>query len=65
MECLKENRFQFIGTDCHNMHDRSPNMGEATRITRSAGLTEQFSGFQDRLYEIFNSIALTKIQRLG
>ena len=61
LACLREDRFQFVGTDCHNLYDRAPNMGEAAQVIRSAGLTEQLSDFQNRLYMMFNSISQTMI----
>lgn len=32
LELLRSNRIHFIGSDCHNMAERAPNMGQAAEI---------------------------------
>lgn len=38
---LREDRFHFIGSDCHDLSGRRPNLGEAVRIIREAGADTQ------------------------
>lgn len=34
LKLLRQGKIGLLGSDCHNMEDRSPNMGEALRIIR-------------------------------
>ena len=52
LECLQEDRFHMIGSDCHNMDDRCPNMGDAASVIRAAGLSGAFERFNERLYQV-------------
>ena len=52
LDCLREDRFHMIGTDCHNMDDRCPNVGDAARVIRDAGLTDLYAQFNERLYQL-------------
>ncbi len=47
---LREGRVHFIGTDCHNMIDRAPNMGAAAAAIRAAGAGQSFASFNKRIY---------------
>ena len=49
MECLIGGRFQFIGSDCHDMEERRPNMGGAADVIRLAGGEKLFRTFFDRM----------------
>ncbi len=49
MECLIGGRFQFIGSDCHDMEERRPNMGGAADVIRLAGGEKLFRIFFDRM----------------
>jgi protein-tyrosine phosphatase len=51
---LLEDRIQFIGSDCHNMEERRPNIGDAAQIIRQNGLSNEFSAFNDRLNHVMN-----------
>lgn len=50
LECLRDNRFQMIGSDCHNTSDRCPNMGDAAAIIRTEGAAEIFARFNERIF---------------
>lgn len=50
LECLKEKRFQFIGSDCHNMDDRCPNIGGAEAVIREGGFAGHYANFIERQY---------------
>lgn len=52
LDCLRADRFHMIGSDCHNMDDRSPNMGDAASVILDAGLSELYSQFNERLYQL-------------
>lgn len=41
LQYLEENRIHFIGSDCHDMDRRAPNMGPASVIIAEGGLEEQ------------------------
>lgn len=49
VECLIGGRFQFIGSDCHDMEERRPNMGGAADVIRLAGGEKLFRIFFDRM----------------
>ncbi len=40
LRLLKEGRIHLLGSDCHNMSVRPPNLGEACRILREKGMEE-------------------------
>ena len=52
LECLKKDRFHMIGSDCHNMDERCPNMGDAASVIRDAGLFDLYAQFNERLYQL-------------
>ncbi len=52
LDCLLADRFQMIGTDCHDLGNRSPNLSEAARVIHEAGLSGVFAEFNERLYKI-------------
>jgi protein-tyrosine phosphatase len=50
MRMLKENRIQFLGSDCHNLDDRKPNLGNAIKkIEKRLGVSafERIQHFED------------------
>ena len=52
VECLRRDRFHFIGSDCHNLGDRRPNIGMAAGVIREAGASGTFADFNARLYQL-------------
>ena len=50
IKLLKEGKVHFIGTDCHNMLDRAPNMGAAAEAVKAAGAETDFAAFNKRIY---------------
>ena len=49
LECLEAECFHFIGSDCHDLTARRPNLGDAAEIIRAAGLSAQLSKVDTRL----------------
>lgn len=48
MKLIKENRVDFIGSDCHNLTTRPPNLGEAYQnIEKKCGI-ESVNAFNDK-----------------
>lgn len=50
MRMLKENQIQFLGSDCHNMSDRKPNLGNVVqKIEKRLGTSvlERIQGYED------------------
>lgn len=48
MKLIKENRVDFIGSDCHNLTSRPPNLGEAYQnIEKKCGI-ESVNAFNDK-----------------
>ena len=45
LELLREGRIHFIGSDCHDMDRRAPNLGDAEERIREAGLGELSATF--------------------
>jgi protein-tyrosine phosphatase len=52
VEHLVEKRFHFIGSDCHNMEERRPNMADAAQVVRRNGASREFSAFNQHLYHV-------------
>ena len=50
LKYLSEGRIHLMGSDCHNMTDRAPNLGEAAAVIRKAGVLKPFSDFNKRIY---------------
>ncbi len=50
IDCLKRKRFQFMGSDCHDVDERCPNMGAAEAIIREAGAAGYLANFNERQY---------------
>lgn len=50
LKYLSEGRIHFMGSDCHNMDDRAPNMGMAANVILGAGERGAFSAFNERIY---------------
>ncbi len=49
LESLAQDRFHFIGSDCHDPEYRRPNMGDAAQVIREAGLEPQLFKLNERL----------------
>jgi len=56
LEYLREGRIQFVGSDCHNMEDRAPNLGYAEQVIRMNGAGGYFDEIHDRLYNLLDEI---------
>lgn len=52
LECLDAERFHFIGSDCHDLEGRCPNMGDAAEVINEAGLDAKLQNLNDRLYHM-------------
>ena len=48
MDCLTEGRFHFLGSDCHDMDRRRPNLGYAAEVIHAFGGEELFRRFNAR-----------------
>lgn len=53
---LLDDRFQFIGSDCHNLSSRPQNMGSAAELILRSGAVEYFSSFNFRLYAFLGRV---------
>ena len=51
MEYLHSGRIHFIGSDCHNLDSRPPNIGRAAEIIGRMGEKEAFAKLNKRLYD--------------
>ena len=52
LRMLKENRIHLLGSDCHNMSDRSPNLGAAADVIRKrlgGGALDQICSFESEI----------------
>ena len=47
---LRDGRIHFIGSDCHNMTSRPPNLAAAAATMREASALEDFARFNERIY---------------
>lgn len=55
LNLLKKNQVHFIGSDCHNMSDRAPEIGKAVNIIRKKlgnGFTDAFIDFANYFLKI-------------
>lgn len=43
---LKQGKIHLIGTDCHNLAGRAPNLGPVRRVVRAAGAQAEFRALQ-------------------
>lgn len=50
---LKEGTVQLLGSDCHNLTDRAPNMGKAVEYLKKKRLTDQLEQISVLSNEIF------------
>lgn len=44
---LKKGKIHLIGSDCHNLFDRAPNLGLVRRVVRAAGAEAEFRVLQE------------------
>lgn len=49
---LRDRRIHFIGSDCHNMEERAPNMGMAAEVIRLDGAGPLLDALNDRIYSL-------------
>jgi len=52
LDYLRQNRIHFIGSDCHNMEERAPNMAEAAEIIRLDGASDSLQAINDRIFSL-------------
>jgi len=52
IDCLSEGRFHFIGSDCHNMRERRPNLADAVQVIRQNGVFNDFVAFDDHVHHV-------------
>ena len=52
LSSLEAGDFHFIGSDCHNMENRAPNLGYAAQVIRENGGEESFQRLHAHLYKI-------------
>ena len=49
LDSLRRGRIHFLGTDCHDLIDRPPNMGDAMNVIHEAGAVKTFERFNERV----------------
>lgn len=47
---MSSGRVQFLGSDCHDLMSRRPNIGAAAKTIRDAGYAKEFAAFNLRTY---------------
>ncbi len=52
LQYLRERRIHFIGSDCHNMEERAPNMGMAAETIRLDGAEPYLDELNNRIYSL-------------
>ena len=57
LDCLKSGSIHFIGTDCHDLDNRPPNLGDAVEVIRDAGVEKQFELFNARISQALKKAA--------
>lgn len=53
---LVEDRFHFIGSDCHNLDTRAQNIGQAAECICKAGCAKELSEFNYRIYSFLGRV---------
>ena len=56
LECLRRDRFHFIGSDCHNLTNRAPNMGLAAEVIENDGAGDYLKAINDRIYSFLERL---------
>ena len=51
---LKAGKLQLIGSDCHNVDSRCPNLGSVRKLARSRNFEDAFSQFSQNAAELLN-----------
>ena len=55
LEYLADVRFHFIGSDCHDMKERRPNLGAAAQVIRDAGLENAMDRAYKTVYDVLKA----------
>lgn len=53
LELLSAGRIHFIGSDCHDLRERAPNLGEAADIIARSGAAAQHEALDKRIMNFF------------
>ena len=57
LDYLRARKIQFIGSDCHNLTNRAPNIGYAAEVIRNDGAEEYLQAINDRIYSFLSRLA--------
>lgn len=52
LDYLRNGCIHFIGSDCHNMEERAPNMGQAAEILAEEGAARALKELNDQVYSL-------------
>ena len=55
LRLLSEGGFHFIGSDCHDLRERCPNLGDIRNVITDAGMDTLFDHFNDTVYDVLTS----------
>ena len=58
LELLRADRIHFIGSDCHDLRERGPNMREAADIIARSGAAERHEALDRRIMNFFRQTGL-------
>ena len=58
LDSLRNGRIHFLGTDCHEMVDRPPNLGDALDVISDAGAEKNFERFNARVMQAIKKAAV-------
>jgi len=47
---LRKGKIHFMGSDCHNMSSRPPNLAAAAEIMKESSALGDFARFNERIY---------------
>lgn len=53
-EMLKQGMFQFLGSDCHNLTTRAPNLGPAAAQIREKNLSKELAKLNEVAYNVLS-----------
>lgn len=59
LDSLRDGRIHFLGTDCHDLFDRPPNLEAALDVIRKSGAEKDFERFNARVMQAIKQVSFS------
>ena len=59
LDSLRHGRIHFLGSDCHDLTGRPPNLGAALDVIRNAGAEKDFERFNTRVTQAIKQVSFS------